>query len=112
METQTLSSNINYQDVEVAWLPSMPLINKRRVPSIAGIGILYSEEFDQVFDVFETANLASSLRNSSRRQSMALANDPNCRICWIEFTDSDLRLELLDLLTQKIDPGKKVVALR
>ena len=114
METQTSSSRLDHQDIEVAWLPSMPLINKRRAPAIAGIGILYSEESDQVFDVFETTDLASSLRISSRAQSMALANDPNCRICWIECTDSesDSRLELLDVLAQKVDPGKKVVALR
>lgn len=48
----------------MAWLPSMPLIHKWRAPVIAGIGILYSEESDQVVDAFETANLASTLCSS------------------------------------------------
>ena len=112
MESQQLSSYINDQDIEVAWLPSMPLINKCRAPSIEGIGILYSEDSERVFDAFETDNLARTLRNTSRKQSVALANDPNCRVCWIEMPDTDSRLSILKKLGKRIDSSGKVVAFR
>ncbi len=112
MESQALNSYINYQDIEVAWLPSMPLINKRRAPAIAGIGILYSEESDQVFDAFETANLASTLRSSSRQQSVALSNDPNCRICWLEIQEGGLRKQALHTLVKKMRQETRVIPFR
>ncbi len=89
-------------DIEVAWLPSMPLIYKRKAPSIAGVGVLYSEEADQIIDVFETTNLAQSLGTSMRRQSRALARDPNCRICWLEESDSSTRELLYKKLLQRV----------
>ena len=112
MESQQLSSYINDQDIELAWLPSMPLINKRRAPSIAGVGILYSEDSERVFDAFETDNLARTLRITSRRQSVALANDPDCRVCWIEMPDTDSRLNILKKLGKRIDSSGKVVPIR
>lgn len=97
MQVQSLADT----DIEVAWLPSMPLINKRRAPSIAGVGILYSEDSDEIFDVFETSNLVQTLSTSTRRQSRALAQDPNCRICWLEATDKKMRKLAYKSLTAK-----------
>ena len=62
----------------------MPLINKRAAPAIAGVGVLYSEEMDVIFHAFTTDNLLEYLHSFSWWQSIALAKDPNCRICWKE----------------------------
>ncbi len=112
MGTQPVSLYVNNQDIEVAWLPSMPLIHKRRAPSIAGVGILYSEDSERVFDAFETDNLANTLKNSTRKQSVALANDPNCRVCWIEMPDTDCRLDVLRELSQRIDGSSNLLRIR
>jgi len=79
--------NTGSNSLEVRWLPSMPLLNKRNTPPVAGIGILYSEELDQIFHVFETGNLNQSINSCCRQQASALAQDPSCRISWYESTD-------------------------
>lgn len=93
-------SNTGSAALEVRWLPSMPLLNKRSTPSVAGIGILYSEELDQIFHVFETEDLNQSINSCCRQQASALAQDPSCRICWYESTDSDERKRLLIALSE------------
>lgn len=90
-----------YHAFDVRWLPSMPLLNKRNAPPVAGIGILYSEEQDRVFHIFETANLHSSINSCTRRQTSALARDPNCRLSWYETNEECERIRIIDLLGRK-----------
>lgn len=95
------SNDSLYDAFEVRWLPSMPLLNKRHAPPAAGVGILYSEEFDQIFHVFETDNLHRSINSCSRQQTTALALDPNCRLSWYETADAQERNQLLTLLSSR-----------
>lgn len=90
------------ESIEVRWLPSMPLLNKRHTPAVRGVGILYSEDLDQIFHVFETENLCHSINNCSRQQAVALARDPNCRICWYEVETGGQRNQLLQKLRSKM----------
>jgi len=56
-------------DIKVYLLPSLPLTKKNRAPAISGLGILYSEELDQVLQVFETSNLKEAVSKFSREQA-------------------------------------------
>lgn len=88
-------------DLKVAWWPSMPLVNKREAPEVVGIGVLYSEELDLIFHAFDTDNLLESLHGFSRIQTIALAQDQNCRVCWKETTNYPETMSLLAQLRQQ-----------
>lgn len=88
----------------------MPLINKRAAPAIAGVGVLYSEEMDVIFHAFMTDNLLESLHSFSRWQSVALAEDPDCRICWQEtstVSEAEILHQQIDQLINSNNPARK-----
>ena len=78
-------------DIKVYLLPSLPLTKKNRAPAISGLGILYSEELDQVLQVFETSNLKEAVSKFSREQAAAFNIDPNCRLHWMETVNAAQR---------------------
>jgi len=87
--------------VQVCWLPSLPLTQKQKAPPICGLGILYSEDLEQILQVFETDNLKQGVKGFSRDQAAALNIDPNCRVYWMEINNSQIRAQTkLELLTQ------------
>lgn len=87
--------------VEVCWLPSLPLTKKQKAPPVCGIGILYSEELDQILQVFETDNLKESVKGFSRDQAAAFNIDPNCRLHWLEISNPKCRAQSrVELLMQ------------
>jgi len=87
--------------VQVCWLPSLPLTQKQKAPPICGLGILYSEDLDQILQVFETDNLKQGVKGFSRDQAAALNIDPNCRVYWMEINNSQIRAQTkLELVTQ------------
>lgn len=95
--------------LQVRWLPSMPLLNKRNTPPVAGIGMLYSEESDRILHVFETDNLQRSINSCSRHQATALGQDPNCRISWYEMAPGTARKQLFNDLLTKVATNLTVV---
>jgi hypothetical protein len=97
------------EQFQVRWLPSMPLLNKRNTPPVAGIGILYSEESDRILYVFETDNLRQSINSCSRHQATALGQDPNCRISWYEMAPGRDRKQLFNALLTKTGSNLTVV---
>ncbi len=89
------------EQIEVCWLPSLPLTKKHKAPPIGGLGILYSEELEKVLHVFETDNLQEGIHKSSRDQAAALNVDPGCRLHWLEISNPVRRAYTrLKLLTQ------------
>lgn len=87
--------------IEVSWLPSLPLTKKHKAPPVGGIGILYSEELEQILQVFETDNLKEGVKGFSRDQAAAFNIDPNCRLYWLEISHPRQRKQSLgELLTQ------------
>lgn len=89
------------EPLNVSWLPSLPLTKKHNAPPISGLGILYSEELEQVLHVFETDNLKEGINRISRNQAAALNIDPGCRLHWLEIANPARRaLSRLKLLTQ------------
>ncbi len=92
--------------IKVSWLPSLQLTKKHTAPSIAGIGILYSEDLDVVLQVFKTDNLCDSLKGFSRDQAAALNIDPACRVHWLEIASGHRRNDIAAALVSKMNQAK------
>lgn len=104
--TYEVTTNQTYagkqETIEVCWLPSLPLTQKHKAPPVEGLGILYSEELDEVLQVFETGNLQRDIKKFSMTQTTALNIDPDCRLHWLEISNAGDRERIRRALQSKV----------
>ncbi len=100
---------IEDENIEVCWLPSLPLTHKHKAPPIKGLGILYSEELEEVLQVFETSNLCEDIKKFSYGQAIALNIDPACRLHWLEISNPERTYSLKHSLQARVRSRVKSV---
>ncbi len=88
-------------DINLEWLPSVPITKKRRVPPVVGIAIFYSEQREELLAVYQTNNLRDLMGNTSREQARALNFDADCRVVWMEMPEGPERSCLAGRLRRK-----------
>ncbi len=81
--------------------PSLPLTKKWRAPALACVAMFYSEDTEQVYHVFDTADLHHSLATKSRFQSAALRQDSSVRVAWFSCEKTADRERLKDKLQKQ-----------